>query len=75
MHERVGEGDRLTLSAPFGDLRHRPGRVEPGLIPVGPDIEAYLCGRVPLMQSVRAALRERGVPAERIHYDVFGAAA
>ncbi|GAA4256662.1 globin domain-containing protein [Dactylosporangium darangshiense] len=50
----------------------RPGMVEPELIPLSPDSEAYLCGPIPFMRTVRAALRERGLPAERIHYEVFG---
>ncbi|MFI0348920.1 globin domain-containing protein [Actinomadura sp. 9N407] len=33
---------------------------------------AYLCGPVPFMKSVRGGLLERGVPASRIHYEVFG---
>ena len=49
------------------------GRIQPGDIPLHPDSEAYLCGPVPFMQSVRTALRQRGLPDERIRYEVFGA--
>jgi nitric oxide dioxygenase len=33
---------------------------------------AYLCGPVPFMRDVRGQLLDRGVPASRIHYEVFG---
>ncbi|MFG2502228.1 globin domain-containing protein [Streptomyces sp. NPDC048441] len=36
------------------------------------DLTAYLCGPLPFMRAVRGDLLERGVPAERIHYEVFG---
>ncbi len=36
------------------------------------DLTAYLCGPLPFMRSVRGELLRRGVPAERIHYEVFG---
>lgn len=32
----------------------------------------YLCGPLPFMQGVRAALLERGIPAHDIQYEVFG---
>jgi nitric oxide dioxygenase len=32
----------------------------------------YLCGPLPFMTAVRAALLERGVPARDIQYEVFG---
>ncbi|MFC0861876.1 globin domain-containing protein [Sphaerimonospora cavernae] len=33
---------------------------------------AYLCGPLPFMRCVRAELLGRGLPASRIHYEVFG---
>ncbi|WP_211246326.1 hypothetical protein [Amycolatopsis taiwanensis] len=33
---------------------------------------ASLCGPVPFMAAVKAALLKRGVAAERIRYEVFG---
>lgn len=59
-------------SVPDGVEVHT-GRVQPDDIPLHPDSEAYLCGPVPFMQSVRTALRRRGIPSERIRYEVFGA--
>jgi nitric oxide dioxygenase len=35
-------------------------------------ITAYLCGPVPFMRAVRGDLLRRGVPAEAVHYEVFG---
>lgn len=48
------------------------GLVQPDSITVPLDAEAYLCGPVPFMRDVRAALRRRGIPADRIRYEVFG---
>ncbi|MEV2211883.1 globin domain-containing protein [Streptomyces sp. NPDC050997] len=36
------------------------------------DLTAYLCGPLPFMRAVRGDLLRLGVPAERIHYEVFG---
>ncbi|MET7403646.1 globin domain-containing protein [Dactylosporangium sp. NPDC005572] len=49
------------------------GLLDVDAIPVRPGAEVYLCGPVPFMQAVRAGLRRRGVPDERIRYEVFGA--
>ncbi len=51
----------------------RIGRVDPDSIPVSPDAEVYLCGPIQFMQAIRSGLHRRGVPEERIHYEVFGA--
>ena len=32
----------------------------------------YLCGPLPFMRKIRSQALESGVPAERIHYEVFG---
>jgi nitric oxide dioxygenase len=39
---------------------------------VTPNAQAYLCGPLPFMESVRATLVEQGVTAANIHYEVFG---
>ena len=39
---------------------------------VRPDADYYLCGPVPFMNEHVRALKGLGVPAERIHYEVFG---
>ncbi|MEW1636130.1 globin domain-containing protein [Streptomyces sp. NPDC093801] len=41
-------------------------------IPVAPGTQAYLCGPLPFMRSVREQLIAKGVPASDIHYEVFG---
>ncbi|XVU21504.1 globin domain-containing protein [Actinoplanes sp. CA-054009] len=48
------------------------GRIDPDAIPLHPETEVYLCGPVPFMQAVRSALHRRGLPEERIRYEVFG---
>ncbi|MFD5967290.1 globin domain-containing protein [Streptomyces sp. NPDC058783] len=35
-------------------------------------LTVYLCGPVPFMRAVRGDLLSRGVPAEAVHYEVFG---
>lgn len=50
----------------------RPGRIDLGHVAIRPDAIAYLCGPMPFMDLVRAALVRRGLPESRIHYEVFG---
>lgn len=38
----------------------------------GPDADIYLCGPVPFMKAMFAALQSIGVPESRIHYEFFG---
>ncbi|MEU6119624.1 globin domain-containing protein [Streptomyces sp. NPDC047117] len=35
-------------------------------------LAAYLCGPLPFLRAVRGDLLSRGVPAEAVHYEVFG---
>ncbi|MDN3354550.1 globin domain-containing protein [Actinomadura sp. DC4] len=48
------------------------GFIDTDAIPLHPDTDVYLCGPVPFMQVVRAGLHRRGLPDERIRYEVFG---
>ncbi|MEU4228650.1 globin domain-containing protein [Nonomuraea sp. NPDC026600] len=48
------------------------GFIDTDAIPLHPAADVYLCGPVPFMQMVRAGLHRRGVPDERIRYEVFG---
>ena len=41
-------------------------------IPIPDGVQAYLCGPLPFMRSVRTQLLERGVHPSAIHYEVFG---
>ncbi|MBW4840368.1 MAG: NO-inducible flavohemoprotein, partial [Paenibacillaceae bacterium] len=38
------------------------------------DSDFYFCGPVPFMKAIRRALKEWGVPDERIHFEFFGPA-
>ncbi|MEO3809850.1 globin domain-containing protein [Sphaerisporangium sp. B11E5] len=48
------------------------GRVDTDVIPLHPDADVYLCGPLPFMREVRSGLRRRGLPDDRIRYEVFG---
>ncbi|MEV1053300.1 globin domain-containing protein [Streptomyces sp. NPDC049887] len=48
------------------------GRADLGGLELPEGLTAYLCGPLPFMRAVRGELLRRGVPAERIHYEVFG---
>jgi nitric oxide dioxygenase len=48
------------------------GHVQLADIELPAGLEAYLCGPLPFMRAVRTQLLERGVPAARVHYEVFG---
>ncbi|MFC0542907.1 globin domain-containing protein [Kutzneria chonburiensis] len=51
----------------------RSGLIRPDEIPIAAGASAYLCGPLPFMRDVRASLLRRGMPAERIRFEVFGA--
>ncbi len=68
-YERVVSGDRPGI-----DYDHA-GRIDLAAIRDAvllPEADYYLCGPVPFMQAMLAALRAEGVAADRIHYEVFG---
>ncbi|MEV0699591.1 globin domain-containing protein [Saccharopolyspora sp. NPDC050389] len=50
----------------------RAGLVDLTAISIPKGITAYLCGPLPFLRAARAQLRELGVPAADIHYEVFG---
>lgn len=63
----------------YEDLGERPARsdltaglVDLSSVDIAAEARAYLCGPLPFMESVRADLVQRGVAADRIHYEVFG---
>lgn len=64
-----GGGDKDVAAT---GARINAGWVDPDLIPLAPDVDVHLCGPLPFMRLVRAGLLRRGVPAERIGYEVFG---
>ncbi len=48
------------------------GLIDPDRLPLPAGVTAHLCGPVAFMNLVRANLLRRGVPGERIAYEVFG---
>ncbi|MER7081292.1 nitric oxide dioxygenase [Saccharopolyspora kobensis] len=54
------------------DTHLRPGRIDLADVEVPAGAEAYLCGPVPFMAHVRRQLIDRGLAADRIHFEVFG---
>ncbi|MBC2906936.1 globin domain-containing protein [Streptomyces cupreus] len=50
----------------------RTGLMNLDAVDVPSDATVYLCGPVPFMRAVRTQLLERGIPARRIRYEVFG---
>jgi nitric oxide dioxygenase len=48
------------------------GRADVGGLELPAGLTAYLCGPLPFLRAVRGDLLRRGVPAARIHYEVFG---
>lgn len=58
-------------------LENPTGGAHPGFMSLkGLDLpegaSVYLCGPLPFMKNIRAEALAAGVPAERIHYEVFG---
>ncbi|MFI6448706.1 globin domain-containing protein [Kitasatospora sp. NPDC050543] len=50
----------------------RKGLVDLGAPDLPDGVQAYLCGPLPFMRAARAELLRRGIPAEAVHYEVFG---
>ncbi|MBS1674893.1 MAG: hemin transporter [Actinobacteria bacterium] len=49
-----------------------PGLMDLSQVDLPEDATVFMCGPLPFMQAARTALMARDVPAERIHYEVFG---
>ncbi|WP_269430499.1 globin domain-containing protein [Microbacterium oxydans] len=49
-----------------------PGRMDLSDVELPDDAVVFMCGPLEFMRSARATLIERGIPAERIAYEVFG---
>ncbi|WP_077797369.1 globin domain-containing protein [Streptomyces sp. JHA26] len=52
--------------------RASAGLVDVDVLDLPEGLTVYLCGPVPFMRAVRGDLLRRGVPAEAVHYEVFG---
>ena len=55
-----------------GDLRSVKGYMDLSETPLRDNIQVFTCGPLPFMRHVRTTLLDRGVPASRIRYEVFG---
>ena len=55
-----------------GDTRSFEGYMDLSAIDLPEDVQVFTCGPLPFMRLVRQSLVERGVPAEKIRYEVFG---
>jgi nitric oxide dioxygenase len=60
----------LGSRQPTDEIRF--GRVDLDDVDIAPGTQAYLCGPLPFMHGIRAALLSKGVPEANIHYEVFG---
>ncbi|MGW2916727.1 globin domain-containing protein [Streptomyces angustmyceticus] len=74
---RTGDVEEMAEVADVAEVAADPVTVRSGMmdlerIAVPAGTTAYLCGPVPFMKAVRAQLLASGVPASRIHYEVFG---
>ncbi|MGY8525422.1 globin domain-containing protein [Paracidovorax citrulli] len=69
-HYFLESGEPVTIAGGMA----LPGRMDADVVlrEVGTDCDFYLCGPLPFMQAQRAALEAHGVPAHRIHREVFG---
>ncbi|MGB3480774.1 MAG: globin domain-containing protein [Mycobacterium sp.] len=54
-----------------GDDHVHPGRMLLESIDIAEDTDVYLCGADGFVQAVRPQLTDRGLPAERIHCELF----
>ena len=54
------------------DVRSVKGYMDLSETPLGDNIQVFTCGPLPFMRHVRSTLLDRGVPASRIRYEVFG---
>jgi nitric oxide dioxygenase len=55
-----------------GDTKSRKGFMDLNAIDLPADVQVFTCGPLPFMRHVRQSLVARGVPADKIRYEVFG---
>ncbi|WP_340681427.1 globin domain-containing protein [Amycolatopsis coloradensis] len=68
----LAEAEELYWYENGHDDSSRPGLMDVDALPLPSGTTAYLCGPLPFMHGIRAGLIRRGLPAERVHYEVFG---
>ncbi|MGW1541441.1 globin domain-containing protein [Streptomyces sp. NPDC002309] len=49
-----------------------PGRADVTTLEHPENVSVYMCGPLPFMRAIRGDLLHSGVPAQNIHYEVFG---
>lgn len=62
----------LWLETPSAQDTAHPGFMSLDAVTIPDDATVYLCGPLPFMRALRAQALAAGVPAARIHYEVFG---
>lgn len=70
----VSDESRPSERPPNPDIEFRPGRIDIGMLREclpALNNEYYICGPLPMMQGIRAALCNEGVSEQRIHYEAF----
>ena len=76
MREDVAELEaaelELWLETPSAGDGIHDGFMSLDNVTIPDDASVYLCGPLPFMRSIRSQALASGVPADRIHYEVFG---
>ncbi|TFC83529.1 hemin transporter [Cryobacterium sinapicolor] len=66
------EAAELELWLEIPSEGHHEGFMTLENVTIPEDASVYLCGPLPFMRSLRSQALESGVPADRIHYEIFG---
>ncbi|WP_104193625.1 globin domain-containing protein [Cryobacterium sp. M25] len=66
------EAAELELWLEIPSEGHHEGFMSLENVTIPTDASVYLCGPLPFMRSLRSQALESGVPADRIHYEIFG---
>ncbi|TFB62016.1 hemin transporter [Cryobacterium sp. Hz7] len=66
------EAAELELWLEIPSEGHHEGFMSLESVTIPADASVYLCGPLPFMRSLRSQALESGVPADRIHYEIFG---
>ncbi len=62
---------RLQIVHWLESLQGIPSQAQLGAFAGNSDVECFICGPAPFMDAASAALKERGVPSNRIHVERF----
>lgn len=78
MVEAIEQLPNATLTTWFergdlpSDVKSAEGLMNLAHVDFAPNSHVYLCGPLPFMHAVRGQALAAGIPAEHIHYEVFG---